>query len=142
MKILSVLVILSALVFVASVESSLVLAESESKPGRVTSVETEVYHGRKIMVRWEPPTKGGEPNRYLVQAKRAGEKPIRQIVKTGSPYPRARFICLDLGETYKIRVRAINDAGKGPVTVRSVNIPDNEAYIVPVDSKPCPDGNY
>ena len=153
-RLLPVIAILGILAFAPSPTTSAALAEpqssaapqsdaapteSQAKPGKVTSVQTRIRHGRKIMVNWQPPTSGGDPDRYLVQAKRKGQKPIRHIINADSSHPYTQFTCLDLGKTYKLRVRGINDAGRGPVTVRSVHIP-NDAYIVPTDSHPCPDG--
>ena len=99
------------------------LAASETtKPGKVTSLMVMPYGSEFIYAAWGEPDSGGEPTKYLVQARNVDGGAIHRQWVDGDTFGRL-FKNLDAGETYNVRVRAANSAGRGPVCVERVTLP-------------------
>ena len=81
------------------------------------------YEDDCIYVVWSAPTSGSVPKKYLVQTRGNGSKTLhRQWVPADTMGH--LFEGLEPGATYKVRVRARNGAGIGPVTVRWITLTD------------------
>ena len=116
------------------------LAAKKEKPGKVQDVTLEQEYGRAIMVTWQPPATGGKPKIYLVKVRDVNGGPIFRSANyplEDSPIQWAWFGCLDQGETYKVRVRAENKAGRGPVKVGRIYM-EETPISRPDGLMPCP----
>ena len=117
-RVLSLMVMLS-LIFLFPTT----LAASETtKPGKVTGLMVIPYGSESIYVAWDEPDFGGDPTKYLVQARSVDGGTIHRQWVDGDTFGHL-FEGLDAGETYKVRVRAANPAGRGPVCTERVTLP-------------------
>ena len=115
------LTILATLALILLIPTTLVASET-TKPGKVTGLMVMPYGSDSIYAAWNEPDSGGVPAKYLVQARNVDGGPIhRQWVDSDTLGH--LFESLDAGETYKVRVRAANPAGRGPVRVERVTLP-------------------
>ena len=93
------------------------------KPAGVSHLTAMPYADDAIYAAWSESESGGEPSRYLVQARNVEGGGIQR--KWGDADNRGHiFKCLDSGETYRIRVSAANSEGRGPATWERVELPD------------------
>lgn len=91
-------------------------------PGPVEAVALSTTAG-SLTVGWSPPETGDPPTRYVLRLNEVGSS--RGTVKTPKPKKTSvTFDNLEPGKTYKIWVRAKNQAGNGPRTFAVVTLPD------------------
>ncbi len=97
-------------------------AEAVETPGPVVNLQLTVK-GKKVTVNWDAPTSGDAPTRYIAHLKPAdggtGKTHRPQAGKTTTT-----FRNLEPGVTYKVWVRAQNDAGKGERVHSSITLPE------------------
>ena len=96
-------------------------------PGPVTGLEVTVTAEDSVTVRWQAPEIGGAPDGYIVHLRPEGGKQGSGTTKT----PKAKktqvaFKNLESGRTYKVWVRAENEAGKGERVHASIDLPGPE----------------
>lgn len=96
-------------------------AETE-KPGKGVGLYLVPYESDGIYSIWGKPATGGEPEKYLVQARKVNGGAIHRkwVDADTCGY---LFEDLDAGETYEGRIRAANEIGRGPVCVNSITPP-------------------
>lgn len=99
------------------------VAASNGKPGKVSGLTVVPYGSDAIYVAWGEPTTGGDPARFLVQARSVNGGPIHRKWVSSETMGHL-FEGLDPGETYNVRVRAANAAGRGPLCVERVTLPE------------------
>lgn len=119
---LKITVFTFALVIAFTVSAALA---AEGKPGKVSGLYPMPYGNDAIYVAWDAPESGGEPERYLVQTRNVDGGPLSRKWVDADTMAHL-FECLDAGETYKVRVRAANSEGRGPVTAETVELPDGD----------------
>ena len=88
--------------------------QSSGTPGPVTGLEVSV-DGNKLIVSWQAPELGGPPDSYIVHIKPQGGGK-GQTKRPQATKQSVTFRKLELGRTYKVWVRAKNEAGKGERT--------------------------
>ena len=91
-------------------------------PGPVLEVRLSATED-SLTVSWRPPETGGEPTRYIVHIAPVGGG------KGETKEPKAKktsvtFRGLEAGQSYRIFVRAKNEAGKGPRAKARVTLPE------------------
>jgi hypothetical protein len=92
-------------------------------PGPVGDL-TLTDEGGSVVVSWTAPTLGSAPTRYIVHLKPEGGEAGRGKTKT----PKAKktkvtFDSLEAGQTYKVWIRAQNQAGKGERVHATISLP-------------------
>ena len=97
-------------------------AQESAKPGKVSGLMAMPYGSDSIYAAWGEPKSGGEPTKYLVQARNVDGGTIHRQWVDSDTFGYL-FESLDAGETYNVRVRAANQAGRGPVYVERVTLP-------------------
>ena len=115
------LLLLSMLSLIFLFPATLVASET-NRPGKVTGLMAVPYDSDSIYVAWGGPDSGGDPTKFLVQARNVDGGPIHRQWVDSDTFGHL-FESLDAGETYKVRVRAANPAGRGPVCVERVTLP-------------------
>ena len=113
--------LLATLSLIVLFPTTLVASET-TKPGKVTGLMAIPYGSDAIYAAWDEPDSGGDPTKYLVQARSVDGGPIHRQWVDGDTLGHL-FEGLDAGETYKVRVRAANSAGRGPLCVARVTLP-------------------
>ncbi len=97
-------------------------AEPVETPGPVVNLQL-LGEGKKVIVSWEAPASGGAVNNYIAHLKPAdggtGKTHRPQAGKTTTT-----FRNLEPGVTYKVWVRAQNDAGKGERVHARITLPE------------------
>ncbi len=96
-------------------------------PGPVTGLEVAATE-EGVTVSWSAPETGGAPDGYIVHVRPEGGAEGSGRTKT----PRAKktqvsFENLEAGRTYKVWVRAQNEAGKGERVHASITLPEAES---------------
>ena len=108
--------------YASGVEDSAGAAQTVvEKPGPVEGVQLSAT-ADSVTVSWRPPASGGAPDRYIVNLKPEGGG------KGSTKRPKAKklsvtFRNLESGKTYKVWVRAQNEAGKGERVHASITLP-------------------
>ena len=115
------LLLLATLSLLILFPTTLVASET-TKPGKVTGLMAVPYGSDSIYAAWAEPDSGGDATKYLVQARNVDGGPIHRQWVDGGTFGHL-FQGLDAGETYKVRVRAANSAGRGPLCVERVTLP-------------------
>ena len=90
-------------------------------PGPVLEVRLAAA-GDRLKVTWMPPKTGLPPTRYIVHIAPAGGKGETKTPKAEKTS--VTFRGLEAGQTYRIFVRAKNEAGKGPRVKAMVTMPE------------------
>ena len=95
-------------------------------PGRVRGLEVTATEN-SVTVDWQPPETGGAPDRYVVHVRPDGGDIGSGRTKTPKAgKTKVTFGNLDGGRTYRVWVRAQNEAGKGERLSAIVTLPDPE----------------
>ncbi len=109
--------------------ASITLPESEDSlpsvlPGPVAGLEL-MADGNTLTVSWSAPETGGAPDGYIVHVSPEdggkGKTKTPKAMKT-----QVTFKNLEAGQTYKVWVRAQNEAGKGERVHGSITLPEEE----------------
>ena len=91
-------------------------------PGPVPGVAVTANSPTSLAVTWSPPTTGDAPTRYIVHLKpRGGGKGWTKTLKARRSS--VTFTKLEAGTTYRMFIRAKNEAGKGPRTHTRITLP-------------------
>ncbi|MDE0199999.1 MAG: fibronectin type III domain-containing protein, partial [Caldilineaceae bacterium] len=90
-----------------------------------------------VTVNWQPPADGGAPNIYIVHLNPEGGG------KGSTKRPKAKklsvtFRNLESGKTYKVWVRAQNEAGKGQRVHASITLPSPQLEVQAQELRPTP----
>ena len=114
-------------------------AQAVEAPGPVT-VLTLSATANSVTAQWQAPESGGDPNRYIVHVRPEGGDSGSGKTKT----PKAKrtsvtFDNLEPGVTYKVWVRAKNEAGRGERVHAEITLPEDDS---PPQSTGRPDGVY
>ena len=104
-----------------------VSAQAVEVPGPVAVLSLSATEN-SVTAQWQAPESGGDPNRYIVHVRPEGGDPGSGKTKT----PKARktsvtFDNLEPGVTYKVWVRAKNEAGKGERVHAEITLPEGGA---------------
>ena len=126
---------LTAALALAIILPAALTAQEPAKPGKITGLMAMPYGSDSIYAAWGEPESGGKPTKYLVQARNADGGTIHRQWVDADTFGHL-FECLSAGETYKIRVRAANGEGRGPVTVEKVELPDGDGESGGSDCSP------
>ena len=116
-----------------------VSAQAVEVPGPV-AVLTLSATANSVTAQWQAPESGGDPSRYIVHVRPEGGDSGSGKTKT----PKAKrtsvtFDNLEPGVTYKVWVRAKNEAGKGERVHAEITLPEDDS---PPQSSEGPDGVY
>ncbi len=97
-------------------------AEAVETPGPVVNLQLTVK-GKKVTVNWDAPASGGAVDNYIVHIKNmdAGKGKDRKVAAGKTT---TTFRNLEPGATYRVWVRAQNDAGKGERVHARVTLPE------------------
>ena len=106
------------------------------KPGPVESVLLSAT-ADSVTVSWQPPASGGAPNRYIVHLNpEGGGKGSTKRLKAKKLS--ATFRNLESNKTYKVWVRAQNEAGKGERVHASITLPAPQSEAQAQELQPTP----
>ncbi len=113
--------------------------EAVQVPGPVTALELAATHN-SVTVRWQAPDSGSAPKRYIVHLRPEGGNIGSGKTKT----PKAKktkvvFDNLEPGDTYRVWVRARNEAGKGGRVHADITLPELEESTPPSTEFPSED---
>ncbi|MGD9902574.1 MAG: hypothetical protein AB7U83_03805 [Vicinamibacterales bacterium] len=97
----------------ASNEVSIVLGTPIVVPGVPTGLAFTVDPARNVSITWAPPSSGGSPTGYVLEAGSAAGLADLAVAPVGGT---ALFVPGVPSGTYFVRVRAMNPAGQGPPT--------------------------
>ena len=99
-------------------------AEREGLPGPVTGLTVTASGEDSVTVSWSAPASGGTPDGYIVHLRPEGGKQGSGTTKRPeAARTTVSFGNLESGQTYKVWVRAQNEAGKGERTHASITLP-------------------
>ncbi len=107
--------------------SQSVSAQAVEVPGPVTALSLSSTE-TSVTARWQAPESGGDPSRYIVHVRPEGGDSGSGKTKT----PKAKrtsvtFDNLEPGVTYKVWVRAKNEAGKGERVHAQITLPEDDS---------------
>ena len=103
----------------------------EALPGPVSGLELTAA-ARGVAVSWQAPPRGGAPDGYIVHARPEGGATGSGRTKTAkAKRATVTFDNLEAGRTYRVWVRAVNEAGKSERVSDSITLP--EALSPPED---------
>jgi hypothetical protein len=97
------------------------VVEAIELPGPVLALQLSATTDR-VEVQWAPPESGDAPRRYVVHLHREGGGE-GETQRPGPNKTSVVFRGLDSGSTYRVWVRAQNEAGKGERTSASITLP-------------------
>lgn len=93
-------------------------------PGPISGLSLDP-HSKRLTVTWQAPTTGGAADNYVVHLKAVGKSKSRHR-KINANKTTITFRNLKPGKTYRISVRAINNAGKSKRVSATVTTPPPE----------------
>ncbi len=104
-------------------DASVVTQDAATRPGPVVNLELTAT-ADAITVTWEAPDRGGAPNHYIAHVKpESGGKGTTKNNKAHKTT--ATFKKLEAGTSYRVWVRAKNEAGKGERVHASITLPES-----------------
>lgn len=128
------LALLAAGLLVVFADSSV---EAGQKPGKPTNFQVS-KSGTTVTLTWNAPSSGGSVSHYHVRATPTDESKEKYGIKgKGQRVPSetttATFTGLTDGATYKVKVRAKNEAGKSKFAVKTITIKVYGGGTRPID---------
>ena len=92
-------------------------------PGPPTEMTLSSSALGEVTVSWQPPTAGGDPVRYIVHLRPQGGSGKGKTKTPKAKKTAVTYSGLTPGETYRVWVRARNEAGKGERVHATITLP-------------------